>query len=223
MNKDDANFNWVGKLPKDVAEQVQAKMTHRQLKTGESVYRNGDQADATYQIIQGSIQTSNVTPEGKEILIFVMQPGDCFGEIGLIEGSLRSQTTQAREATELAVLNKQNFNQLRKDHPEINDELLKMQCRRLRMTIAFMEDSALRSLPQKLARRLISMTTMIGVPQGKHILIKLNLSQEELGKMLGASRQSINKELKLLERQQIIRKNKDGICILDPQALNQLS
>lgn len=223
MNKDDANFNWVAKLPKAVAEQVQAKMTYRQLQTGESIYHNGDEADATYQIIQGSIQTSNVTPEGKEILFFVMQPGDCFGEIGLIEGSLRSQSTQAREATELAVLNKQNFNKLRKEYPEINDELLKMQCRRLRMTIAFMEDSALCTLPQKLARRLISMATMTGVPQDNHILIKLNLSQEELGKMLGASRQSINKELKLLERQQIIRKSKDGICILDSHALNQLS
>jgi len=223
MNKGDSDFNWIAKLPARVAEQVTAHLSYRQLQAGQVAYRYAEEADATYQIINGSIQTSNVTSEGKEILIHIMMPGDCFGEIGLIEGSLRAQTAYAREDTELAVLNKKDFNQLRAQHPEINDELLKMQCRRLRMTMVFMEDSALRSLSQKLARRLIMMATMTGVQRDNHILIKLVLSQEELGQMLGASRQSINKELNQLERQNIIRKSKEGICILDPQALNQIS
>ncbi len=192
-------------------------------KAGESIYRFGEEADATYQVLNGSIQTSNVTAEGKEILLHIMQPGECIGEIGLIEGSRRAHNAEAREDCQLAVLRKHEFNTLRSIHPEINEAILQMQCTRLRMVFMFIEDSALRPLRQRLARRLVLMATMMGARQGEQIFIKLSLSQEELGKMLGASRQSINKELSFLEKESIVEKSRDGICILDPAALNAIT
>lgn len=219
----ESTLNWIAQLPLEVEQQVRAAMKPRFAKAGESIYRFGEEADATYQVLTGSIQTSNVTAEGKEILLHIMQPGECFGEIGLIEGSRRAHNAEAREDCQLAVLPKHEFNTLRRIHPEINEAILQMQCTRLRMVFMFIEDSALRTLRQRLARRLVLMATMMGARQGEQIFIKLSLSQEELGKMLGASRQSINKELSFLEKEAIVEKSRDGICILDPAALNAIT
>lgn len=219
----DSPLNWIAQLPQHVEAEVRAAMKPRLVKAGEAIYRFGEEADATYQVINGSIQSSNVTAEGKEILLHIMQPGECFGEIGLIEGSRRANNTEAREDCELAVLNKNDFNDLRSRHPEINEAILQMQCMRLRMVFMFIEDSALRPLRQRLARRLVLMATMLGSRDEQQIFIKQSLSQEELGKMLGASRQSINKELSLLEKEGIVEKSRDGIRILDPAALNAIT
>lgn len=222
-HNDHVILNWISQLPNDIEERVRGAMSPKLFKAGESIYRYGEEADATYQVVEGSVQTNNVTAEGKELLMHIMMPGECFGEIGLIEGSKRAQNSVARGDTLLSVLKKSDFNQFRAIHPEINAALLKMQCGRLRMTFLFMEDSALRTLRQRLARRLILMATMGGAKESGQILIKLALSQEELGKMLGASRQSINKELSFLEKEGIIEKKRSGIAILDPHALNSLT
>lgn len=219
----DSTLNWIAQLPEAVEAEVRAAMKLKPVQAGESIYRFGEEADALYQVISGSVQTSNVTAEGKEILLHIMQPGECFGEIGIIEGSLRAHNAEAREDCELAAMNKKEFNELRKRHPEINEAILQMQCTRLRMVFMFIEDSALRPLRQRLARRLVLMATMMGAQKGEQIFIKLTLSQEELGKMLGASRQSINKELSYLEKEGIVEKSRDGICILDPAALNAIT
>ncbi|GAA6152360.1 Crp/Fnr family transcriptional regulator [Pseudoteredinibacter isoporae] len=219
----DSTLNWIAQLPAAVEAEVRAALKPRPIQAGETIYRFGEEADAIYQVTSGSVQTSNVTAEGKEILLHIMQPGECFGEIGIIEGSLRAQNAEAREDGELAAMNKKEFNELRKRHPEINEAILQMQCTRLRMVFMFIEDSALRPLRQRLARRLVLMATMMGAQKGEQIFIKLTLSQEELGKMLGASRQSINKELSYLEKEGIVDKSRDGICILDPAALNAIT
>ncbi|MCV6613485.1 MAG: Crp/Fnr family transcriptional regulator [Cellvibrionaceae bacterium] len=219
----ESSLNWIAQLPPAVEAEVRAAMKLKVFPAGEAIYRYQEEADATYQVQSGSVQTSNVTAEGKEILLHIMQIGECFGEIGLIEGSRRAHTAAAREDTELAVLSKADFNALRRRHWEINEALLKMQCTRLRMVFMFIEDSALRPLRQRLARRLVLMATMMGSKQGEQIIIKLALSQEELGKMLGASRQSVNKELSYLEKHNIVAKTRDGIAIVDPAALNALT
>jgi CRP-like cAMP-binding protein len=189
---------------------------------GESIYRYGEEADLLAQITSGLVELGIVSAEGKEILVHIMQPGDCFGEMGLIDESARAQTASARGATTLSILHKQDFLSLRRQYPEINEELVKMQTRRIRMLLLFLEKSTLSGLRQILAQRLLALANMFGEKQGDAITIRAKLSQEELGKMVGASRQSINKELSYLQEQNILQLLPDGFLLKDPEALKQL-
>jgi CRP-like cAMP-binding protein len=90
------------------------------------------------------------------------------------------------------------------------------------MLLLFLEKSTLSGLRQILAQRLLALANMFGEKQGDAIAIRARLSQEELGKMVGASRQSINKELSYLQEQNILQLLPDGFLLKDPEALKQL-
>ena len=223
MNPEDIDYNWIDRLPEQVKAAVQSTMCDREFTDGELIYRYGDDPDVLSQIRSGLVELSLVSAEGKEVLIHIMKPGDCFGEIGLIDGSTRIQTASARGDTRLSIIGKQDFNLLRQQYPQINEELLNSQCRRIRMLLLFMEKSALSSIRQMLAQRLLTLANMFGEKQGDTVFIRAELSQEELGKMVGASRQSINKELSHLQQERILQLLPDGILLKDLEALERVS
>jgi len=223
MNPDDTDYNWIDRLPKQVRTAVHNTMSVREFPDGELIYHYGDEPDVLLQIKSGLVELSMVSEEGKEVLIHIMKPGDCFGEMGLINGSTRIQTASARGDTRLLTLGQQDFNQLRQQYPQVNEELLNMQCRRVRLLLVFMEKSALSNIRQILAQRLLTLASMFGEKQGDSVFIRANLSQEELGKMVGASRQSINKELNVLQQEQILQLLPEGILIKDMEALERVN
>lgn len=195
-------------------------MCECKLAAGEIIYRAGDKANALYQILEGYVDATNVSVDGKEVLYHVMRPGDCFGETGLIEDALRTYTSTARGTTRLAVLSNADFQQLRQTHPAINHVLLEIQTRRFSITMEHLGVSTLLTLREQIIRRLTIMANAFGENRGSGVFIPTDLSQAEWANMLGASRQSINKELKALERRNLIQQQADGIMIYNLGALS---
>lgn len=210
-----SDFNWLAQLEPSCAAAVRSKMHSRQLSTGEVAYRYGDQADNIYQIISGHIQASHVDENGREILFHIMAPGDCFGELGVIENAPRVQTMTARAPSQLAVLTSADYLQLSTQYPQIDKVLLRLQCRRLRLAFSMVESISLGSLHHKLIKRLQSLAQLHGKTQENGNKIAINISQEELGNMLGATRQSINRELGTLQQQGSISLENGFIVIHD--------
>ena len=223
MNPEDTDYNWIARLPERARAAVHDTMLVREYLDGEQIYHYGDEPDVLSQIKSGLVELGLASVEGKEMLIHIMKPGDCFGEMGLINGSARVQNASARGDTRLLTLGKADFNALRRQYPEINEELLNMQCRRVRLLLLFMEKSALSSIRQILAQRLLTLAGMFGEEQGDGVFIRVNLSQEDLGKMVGASRQSINKELGYFQQEQILQLLPDGILLKNLIALEHVN
>jgi len=223
MNPDDTDYNWIARLPERVRAAVHNAMSVREYPDGEQIYHYGDEPDVLSQIKSGLVELGLASVEGKEMLIHIMKPGDCFGEMGLINGSARVQNASARGDTCLLTLSNADFNVLRRQYPEINEELLNMQCRRVRLLLLFMEKSSLSSIRQILAQRLLTLAGMFGEEQGDGVFIRVNLSQEDLGKMVGASRQSINKELGYFQKEQILQLLPDGILLKNLIALEHVN
>jgi CRP-like cAMP-binding protein len=213
MHNEASYHNWIDRLPADVREAVRDCMHKRRLAPGESVYRCGESAEALYQVVEGELEAIHVSAEGKELLLILIYPGDCFGESGLIDGSKRLFNTSARHMSTVAVLPGGHFARLRDQHPAINHELLRAQTARLQITMTAIAAYALQSLRQRILRRLTLLAgTARQQPDGR-VLIQTGLSQKEYGKLFGASRQSVNKELNLMQQQHLIELCKNGILI----------
>ena len=207
------HHNWIDCLPPEVKKAVHSCMNKRRLASGEVVFHNGDVAEALYQVVEGELDAIMVSADGKELLLFILYPGDCFGEIGLIDGSTHLYTVSARHSSTLVVLPGGHFARLRQEHPTINHELLKSQSARLRTTVTAIEAYALRSLRQRILRRLSLLANTTGRQHEDGVLIQMGLSQKEYGKLFGASRQSVNKEMNLMQQQHLIELRKSGILI----------
>ena len=117
------------------------------------------------------------------------------------------------------------FKDLLAQHVELYDALLRLNCRRLRLMFDLIEDLNTRPLQARLAKQLLHLVRSYGVPSlsdGSEVRIGLQLAQEELAQLLGASRQRVNQELKSMEREEAIRIEPGGLVIRNREALMRI-
>jgi CRP/FNR family cyclic AMP-dependent transcriptional regulator len=207
-------------LPKATIEQLSALAIRRPYKDGAIIFALGDPGDALYGVATGRVRISANTRDGKEIFLNIMEPGDTFGEIALLDGQPRTATASAIAPSELLIITREHFLALLQREPELAIHLLQLLCQRIRWTSSWAEDSALLGVPGRLARRLLSLGKLHG-HDTKHG-IHLTISQEELARFLGLSRQSVNQHLQTWKAQRWVDLGRGKITIVDVNALQEV-
>lgn len=207
-------------LSDEIRSEVDKYSTERKVASGSAFYRQGDDSIEIYQLLEGSVKLCNYTIDGREIVSAEFRPGDWLGEMGVIDGSCRVSHAVAIQDCIVRVLAKRHFDRLTDTYPVIAKQLNVMLCRRLRMAWLMREESSSLTMHQCLARAIHRLSYSHGHEcenRGRYIAF----SQEELGRMLGVSRQSINKGLKLLVDEQLIEHSYGKIYIKDIDALHE--
>ncbi len=209
-------------LPEQVRHDLKAHSVERRLAKGQALYRHGDASDEIYQLIEGGIRLSNLTFEGKEIVLVDFRPGDAFGEMGVIDGLARHSDAVATRDSRVMVIRKKQFLVLCEKHPEINRCMLVTLAKRLRSLFQMTEEIRVLSLQQRLVRILLRRAYSHGVRDAGGE-IRVEVSQEVLATMLGVSRQSVSKELQLLKDQGCVAVRYGKLHILDLPRLTEIS
>jgi CRP-like cAMP-binding protein len=210
--------NFIDQLPEPILSKWIELSIERVYQNEECIYHQGDESTEVYQICSGSIRLCNYSEEGKEMVVASFKTGDCFGEMGLIDLLPRSSHAIAVGEVRLRILSKKHFQKMYDIHPEIAKQINLMLVHRVRLLWQYTEDASTLNLHQRLARTLMRLKHSHGQEEDNNYYI--STSHEELGRMLGASRQSISKELKSLEKEGCIEVQYGKICILDLAALN---
>jgi CRP/FNR family cyclic AMP-dependent transcriptional regulator len=207
-------------LPPATIDQISALSTRRSYGTGAIVFSQADPGDALYGVITGKIRISASSPDGREIFLNIMEPGDTFGEIALLDGRHRTATASATSPSELIVIARDHFLYLLKREPELVSHVVQLLCERIRWTSGLAEESALLSVPERLVRRLLSLGEHHGreTPNG----VELRISQEEVARFLGISRQAVNQYLQHWREQRWVSLGRGKIVIVDQRALRDI-
>jgi CRP-like cAMP-binding protein len=146
-----------------------------------------------------------------------MEPGDTFGEIALLDGNPRTATASATALSELMIISRAQFLALLQRDPTLAIHLLQLLCRRIRWTSGWAEDSALLAVPPRLARRLLSLAKLHG--HNSRNGVQLNISQEEMGRFLGLSRQVVNQYLQDWKAKGWVDLGRGKVTVVDEAAL----
>ena len=221
--RSESEWNWPAGLSGPVLADFDACCERRTLAAGENVYRRGDATTALFQVLSGRVRIRNYSSAGKELLYTYMEAGDCFGELGLIDGETRHHDVDADSEVELAVLSAADFDRLRKQYREIDRQLLTFMSRRTRRLYEFYEQAFLLDLPHRLAQRLYLAGSSGARSAEEEVPPELVISHEDLARMVGASRQSVSSILKDWERQGLLRQTYGKIVLLDLDALRQFA
>ncbi|QNK66781.1 Crp/Fnr family transcriptional regulator [Variovorax sp. PAMC26660] len=204
------------RLP-DAVQQTLLDVAHRKrLVRGDSLFLKGSSPDALFGVIAGSLRVSVVAPGGREAVIGVLEPGHWFGEVSLLVGRERVYDTCAVEDTEMAVVRAEDFHRLIAERPDVHMAFTRLVCLRLRQALAWIDDAILMPLPVRLAHRLLTIDVH---PASANEAAMLAVSQEDLAFMLGVSRQSVNRQLKLWEEEGMLRLRYRGVELLDRDRL----
>jgi CRP-like cAMP-binding protein len=210
---------WFSRLSEPLRQAILARSRVRRLADGAALANRGMQAEEWCGVARGAVRISTVSLAGKQVTLTYAEPGTWFGDIALFDGLPRTHDAHAHGATTLLVVRKADFKALLAQHVELYDALLRLNCRRLRLLFDQFEDLNTRPLRSRLARQLLHLARSCGEPHGDGLRIGLQLAQEDLAQLLGASRQRVNQELKRLERDGALRVEPTRLVVVDRQLL----
>ena len=190
--------------------------------SGEVIFEKGSPGQGLMAVLSGRVRISSPSPEGREIVLNIIHAGEIFGEIALLDGKERTADATAMEACELLILERRDFVPFLEKHPDICLRLIAVLCERLRRTTEQVEDVLFLDLQARLAKTLLHLVDAHGQPVANGVALGTKLSQRDLANMIGASRESVNRQLSLWEEDGLISRDRGAITILDPEGMQLL-
>jgi len=215
--------SWFSKLSQALRNDILARAVVRRIADGAMLSARGAPAEEWCGVAKGAVRVSSVSLSGKQITLTYVEPGTWFGDISLFDGMPRTHDSNAHGDTTLLVVRKADFRELLSLHTELYEALLRLNCRRLRLLFDTVEDLNTRPLASRLAKQILLLARSYGIAQGDEIRIGLQLAQEDLAQLLGASRQRVNQELKGFERDGAVRIEPTRLVVLSKEKLLAIS
>lgn len=169
-------------------------------RSGETIFDAGSPGQEMMAVVIGIVRISLPSVTGKELILADLGSGDVFGEIALLDGRARSATATAHKACSLLLLHRRDVLSFLRKRPDFCITLLELLCARLRRSDDRMADIAFFDVPARLAKALVSR-----VAAAADSTLEVALSQSDLAKMVGSSRENVNRCLREWQRQGLVQ------------------
>lgn len=193
----------------------------RSLERGQLLFSQGDDGNALYAVASGLVRIWIGGAAGKELTLAMMEPGDVFGEIALLDGLSRTTSATAAADCTLLVLSRAPFLEVLRADGNLAQHLIELLCERMRNNTETISDFAFLDLRGRLARKLHELAIAHGEQTKTGILIGLKLSQSELAQMLGVTREAVNKQLHAWADKHVLRLDKGKVVVRDLAVLKR--
>lgn len=203
----------------EMLTRVAALAVLRRLEAGETLFWQDDEADALYGMVEGLVRIWVHGPDGKELTLNLMEPGDFFGEIALLDGLPRTATATSQGESRLIVIPRREFQTLLEGEPALARHLIELLCERLRQNTDRLRDAVFLDLGTRLAKTLQALAVAHGREDAAGVVIETRLSQGALAQLLGVSREAVNKQLKAFEREGLIARVGTRLAVCDLAAM----
>jgi CRP/FNR family transcriptional regulator, cyclic AMP receptor protein len=186
----------------------------------ETIFRINSHGNQLMAVLTGTIRISVPSSADKALVLAIIQPGEIFGELSVLDGKERSADAIAETVCTVAILDRRDILSFLDRNPSAWLKLVEVLCQRLRQTNEVFAEVALLHLPARLAKAMlrISKTT-----SAETQFTKIEFSQRELANMLGGSRESVNKCLRKWQRKGIVKISEGSIIIVKQAALEDLA
>lgn len=179
-------------LPEEDIGRISKLATTRSYPKNTIIISEGDNSDSFYAVLSGKVKVYLSDSEGKEIIINMLQAGDYFGELALLDDEPRSASVMTTEESKLALISKTAFQEILTDNPLMALGIIRGLTGRLRDLTENVKSLALMDVYGRVARTLLEMAE----DQGDVQVINQRLTQKDIANMVGASREMVSRILK---------------------------
>lgn len=200
---------------------LEKRLVRRRYPGGQVLFHMGDEGGSFHIIVRGRVKVAIPSSSGEELILAILAPGDPIGELSLFDGKPRSATVQAVEETETLCLRREDLMALMRNRFGIVEKILEVLARRIRDVDRQLAENRFLDIATRLAKKLLDLGDAFGVQVEGGTRIGVKVTQKDLASMIGATRESVNKQLKALRAQGFIRIDEGTIEILNRQRLEQ--
>lgn len=189
----------------------------------EPIFRKGEAGISMMIVLQGRVLVSLTSDEGKEIALNYIEPGGILGEISLLDGRERSANATAAGPCLLLSIDRSEFIPFLRANADLAIQVLMVLCEKLRNTSDLVGNIGLLPVPARLARLLVKLVQTGGAPISPGTVVNLSLSQQDLGNLIGTSRESVNRTLAQWQADGLIGLQQNRLALLKPREICNLS
>ena len=207
-------------LKEERLQSLPGKLQPRSYQRGEVIFHEDDPADRMHIIVEGRVKISIASEDGRERDIALFQSGDCFGEMALLDGSNRSATATAVDATETMVLLRQDF---LGENPELAADVNALLVQRLRNVNQLLGDMVFLDVPTRVAKQLLTLAETYAADAKPGDAIVVPMGQDELARLVGASRETVSRALNSYRRLGMLDTSHRRITITDLPGLERMA
>ncbi|MCX6021870.1 MAG: Crp/Fnr family transcriptional regulator [Chloroflexi bacterium] len=210
-------------LPPDVILRLAAGAEERQYAAGEVVIREDDPETTLCFVVSGLVKVTISLMAAKEMLVALLAPGEFFGELAVLDGQPRSATVTALERSNVVELKREAFLKCLEDCPGATLALLVELSRRLRHSDQQLAHLATAPTHTRLLHTLAELGERFGRRTPDGIELRIRMSQQDLAACVGGSREQVNRDLRQLRRDGVVRIVDQRITLLDTDEAALLS
>ena len=214
------NHSLFSQLPPTAIEHLGSYMKRRTLPRGSTIFEKGDPGTGLIGILSGSVKISVPSANGRDIILNIIHEGGIFGEIALLDGHPRTADAAAMTDCELMVIERRDFIPFLRSQPDLAIQIIAILCSRLRRTTEQVEDVIFLDLQHHLAKMLLRLVVDV---EGNASARKVTITQREISQIIGRSRESTNKQLRLWAKHGWIRLERGAFTVLRRDKITELA
>ena len=191
------------------------KMVAKHFENGNYIFLEDSEGEQCFFVLEGSVKVTRLSKDGREVILAMLNEGDFFGEMSLLDGESRSANVIALEKTKVLTLDRNDFIAVVNDYPQIAVQLLKELARRLRKSDRQIASLSLSDAEKRIALCIIRFADEQGVIKNGKVSIPKTPIQQDIANMAGTSRETVSRALGLLEKEDLIERNGRELIILN--------
>ena len=201
-----------GPISEEDLSRVAVEMTKHSFRQGQIIFARGDASKEIYFVVEGRVRLAYLGEDGRGVAFRHATAWEMFGEIAALDGGPRTADATAISKVRTFTLSRPSLKRLLTASPNIAETVICYLCNRLRETTDQLQEVALSPVDVRLSRFLLHTLRISGnISTGARAKLNLGMSQSELALLIGASRQSANAALAILERSGAVKRHKNGL------------
>ena len=204
-----------GSFPKLIQDELRRSAIRRAFCDGQLVWHRGDVAEGFWVIDKGQVKLGHHTDSGEMQVLFILGPGDSFGELACLGYFPRVLDAEAIGSLEMLWISDAVLSSVIASSPQVGRELLRALSQQLQEALDYLIVFRNLPAPKRLAQRLLALC------EGKAAPVKLGIRQQELAELVGVSRMTIGTALTQLENEGVVTRHYRYMMINDPAALRR--
>jgi len=191
------------------------KMVSKNFENGNLIFLEESQGENLFFVVEGSVKITRLSKDGREVILAMLNSGDFFGEMSLLDGEARSANVIALEDTEVLTLNRKDFLEVLHNYPQIAIQLLKEMTSRLRKSDRQIVSLSLSDAEKRIALCIIRFADEQGTIRNGQVTVPKIPIQQDIANMAGTSRETVSRAMSLLEEEGYIKRSRRKLIILD--------
>lgn len=210
---------WFAQLPPHLRELLLQRGQTQHLDAGQRLFLRGDPCDGLYAVLSGAMLISGSSAEGRSTTLAVLEPPTWFGEISIIDDGPRTHDAHAHLATTLWWVSRSVVDDLLAEHPLLWRHLARLVTAKTRLLFMRLSDMTAQPAQARLIHELLRLAEGYGMAQAASGARLLPIKLEQLAGLASTSRQTASEVLGQLQRLGLVRRQAQGLEVLDIQAL----